>query len=656
MFAFIKNMNLKIKLLCAFAVVLLLPGTLIGYISYETAKDKVDQQMLMSAQENVRLLNQVVTDTITSRVKELEYMSGLIRQGELTGAKPEVHRYLEDYQNLHPEINTIFVGMPDKRFFNAPVTKMADDFDPTVRPWYIAAMNDKAKVAITAPYVSKTTGDYVIALAKVLKDGSGTIGAEIKLKDLETLAKSVKIGERGYAVIADQQRKAVVHADFGPGDALSGDWVDTVFASAQGDITYGSGADSKRMLYATNELTGWKIGGVIYSQELEEQAAPILRKTLIVLAIAFVVFGALALTIVWFITRPLQELTAAAARISEGDLTQRATVRTQDEIGRLGTSFNLMADSLRTLLTEISELSMQLAASSQQLTASSEQTSQATLQIAESISEVASGAGNQVESVERGFESIRGIADGITQITAGAESVSGSATEASEHSAEGSGIMLEAVSRMETVRQQVDQLEQAMNLLNERSAAIGQIAEMMTGIAQQTNILSINASIEAARAGEHGKGFAVVAQEVKKLAEQSRRSAEQIREMNTAVREETVTAVQVTAEVVEGVSGSSVSIRHAGELFGSIKERLQQVASQSKEMTGTMQMISEESSQAVVSMEQVSESTNVTADNTHNVSSATQEQLAAMEEIAASSAALSKMAENMQQLISKFKV
>jgi methyl-accepting chemotaxis protein len=656
LFAFIRNTNLKMKLICSFAVVMLLPGMIIGYISYETSKAKVSEQLLRSADENVELLDGVITDTITSRIKDLEYMSGLIKSPDLTGATPEVRRYLEDYQKLHPEINTVFVGMPDKGFFNAPKTDLGADFDPTVRPWYLAAQKEADKVSVTAPYVSKTTGDFVIALSKTLRDGSGVIGAEIKLKNLETMTQSIKIGERGYAVLLDQQKKSIVHSDFSSGEDLTGEWVNTVFGAAEGDANYNDGSSSKRIRFTTNALTGWKIGGVIETSELSEQAAPILKNTLYVLIAAFVVFGALAVTLVWLITRPLKELGDAAVRISEGDLTQRAKVRGKDEIARLGNSFNAMGDSLRTLLSEISELSVQVAASSEELTASAEQTSKATEQIAVSIQEVAASASHQVKSVDKGFDSIRGMADGIGQISQGAGAVSKSADEASEHSGEGSAAMVEAINQMNTVRGQVDHLEKAMTHLNERSAAIGQIAEMMTGIAQQTNILSINASIEAARAGEHGKGFAVVAQEVKKLADQSRRSAEQIREMIESVRMETTAAVEVTESVVEGVSVGSVSIRHAGELFESIKKRLYQVADQSKSMSETVRIISDESVHAVDSMEQVSRSTTVTADNTHDVSSATEEQLASMEEIASSSAALAKMAENMQQLINRFKV
>lgn len=656
MFAFIRNTNLKMKLIVSFAVVLLLPGILIGYISYDTAKAKVGDQLFRSADENVGLLDQFITETISSRVKDLTYMSQLIRKGELEGKAPDVYRYLDDYQKLHPEINTIFVGMPNKSFFNAPRVKMADDFDPTARPWYQEASKDNSKVAITAPYVSKTTGDFVIALAKVLQDGSGVIGAEIKLKDLDTITKSVKIGERGYAILIDQQRKAIVDPEFGPGEEVTGAWADAIFAAKDGDTTYGKDSSLKRLRFYTNELTGWKIGGVIEMSEQNDQAAPILNKTLIVLSIAFVVFGAMAVFIVWLITKPLEELAGAAALISEGDLTQRAKVRGKDEIGRLGLSFNAMADSLRKLLAEISDLSMQVAASSEELTASAEQTSKATEQIAASIQDVASNAEHQVEGVEKGFEAIRGMASGVTRIAEGAGSVSRSAEEASSHSGEGSVVMVEAIDRMTMVREQVDRLEKAMTMLDERSAAIGQIAEMMTGIAQQTNILSINASIEAARAGEHGRGFAVVAQEVKKLAEQSRQSAERIRDMIESVRVETVSAVEVTEAVVEGVSVSSISIRHAGELFDSIKTRLQQVADQSKSMSEAVNMISQESEHAVASMEQVSESTAVTAENTHDVSSATQEQLASMEEIASSSAALAKLADDMQKLISRFKV
>lgn len=657
MFDFLRNASLKLKLLCSFAVVLLIPGILIGYLSYDTARSKVGQQLLRSADENVALLDHVITDSISSRIKDMAYLARLIGQADLQGKDPAVLRYLDDYMKLHPEINTVFVGTPSAGFFNSPRVKMADGFDPTKRPWYMEAMKNKEQVAITPPYVSKTTGDYVIALAQVLHDGSGVIGGEIKLKDLEALTHSVKIGEHGYAMLIDQARKVIVNQELDPGSEVKAEWADDLFAgSGAGETADGSGAETKRIRYVTNKLTGWKIGGVIEERELKEQAAPILNRMLAVLAAAFVLFGALAVLIVWFMTKPLQELAAVAFRISQGDLTERARIRSKDEIGVLGQSFNAMADSLRGLLAQISELSMQVAASSEQLTASAEQTSKATEQIAESVQEVAGCAEQQVESVGQGFGSIRNMAGGIARIVDGAKEVSASAEEASGHTGEGAAAMEEAVERMGSVRGQVDGLERAIRLLNERSAAIGHIAELMAGIAQQTNILSINAAIEASRAGEQGKGFAVVAKEVKKLAEQSRQSAENIRELIGAVQAETASAVQVTEAVVDGVTAGSASIRRAGELFGSIRGRLGLVAAQAKTMSGAVEEISAESGHAVEAMEQVSQSVDVTADGTQTVSAAAQEQLASMEEIASSSAALAKLAEEMQQLIATFKV
>lgn len=645
------------KLICSFAIVMLIPGMMIGYISYDTAKSKVGDQLIQAADQNVDLLNQIVTSTISSRMKELEYLTTVIGKDQLQGANPEVWRLLADYQKLHPDINTIFVGQPDKSFFNAPAKKLEDGFDPTVRPWYAGAMKDTAKVFIASPYVSRTTGDYVIAFSKILQDGSGVIGAEIKLADLANAAGSVRVGERGYAVILDQQRKAIAHAEFESGAELSGSWVDTVFGNANGDQEYVSDSGvNKRIRYTTNEVTGWKIGGVIDMDEKAEQAFPILKKTLLVLGLSFVAFGFLAILLIILITKPLKELGAAAADISRGDLTRRARVYGRDEIALLGNSFNDMADSLRSLLTQVSDLSMQLAASSQQLTASSEQTTKATLQIAESIQEVAAGSSRQAESVDKGFGSIRSMSEGMADIEKGSTAVSQSADEASEQSGEGSVVMESALVRMDEVQTRVDRLEQVMGMLDQRSSAIGQIAEMMTGIAQQTNILSINASIEAARAGEQGKGFAVVAQEVKKLAEQSRHSAEQIRDMIGSVREETVSAVEVTRSVVSSVGEGSSSLRHAGELFQSIIFKLDAVTECAGQMSEAVRGMSAEAAHAAASMEHVAETASVTAANTHEVSSATEEQLASMEEIASSSAELSRMAENMQQLISRFKV
>jgi methyl-accepting chemotaxis protein len=209
---------------------------------------------------------------------------------------------------------------------------------------------------------------------------------------------------------------------------------------------------------------------------------------------------------------------------------------------------------------------------------------------------------------------------------------------------------------MSSISNTVNDLAKVIKGLGDRSQEIGQIVEVITGIAQQTNLLALNAAIEAARAGEHGRGFAVVADEVRKLAEQSAESAQQITNLIGTIQADTSTAVNVMDSTIQEVSSGIGVVNTAGEAFNRIENLINTVAKQIQEVSAASQQMSVGAMQVVKAIDEISDVSEKTAAGTQNVSAAAQEQLASMEEISASSSSLSKMATELQTLVSRFKV
>jgi len=208
---------------------------------------------------------------------------------------------------------------------------------------------------------------------------------------------------------------------------------------------------------------------------------------------------------------------------------------------------------------------------------------------------------------------------------------------------------------MKMIQSTVQALENTVQTLSERSNEIGRIVEAITQIADQTNLLALNAAIEAARAGEHGKGFAVVADEVRKLAEQSAQSTMQIKDIIDYIQADTKLAVESmsagSAEVLKGIDVTNM----AGKSFKEISDNVQSVTYEIGQISETAKVISEHSNQVAMGIESVLQRTNENTASAQNISAATEEQLASMEEIAASAEALAKMSENLQQTIRQFK-
>ncbi|WP_018130546.1 methyl-accepting chemotaxis protein [Effusibacillus pohliae] len=651
------KMNIKKRLIVSFAAILLIPGTVIGWISFETAKSKVDQQMSQAANQSVQLVDQTINKFLEPEIRDVDFLSQRFKVDQFQGQdSPLVREVLDQFQALHPEIQTTYVGTDTGLMIMSPNQKLPDGYDPRKRPWYQQAMEQKGKVVITEPYVDAITGDVVVTFAKTLKDGSGVVALDLKLNNLAEIVKPLKIGQEGYAFILSKEAKFLIHPTAKPGTDAQGDQRQIMYSKDAGEFQYQYEGELKKMVFATNKLTGWKIAGTWYVKEVNQEAAPIFNRMLLVVAISTLIGALLVYLIIRSVTQPLKKLIEASDRISQGDLTRRIEVRSKDELGQLGESFNKMADSLRSVLTEVGETAIQLAASSEELTASAEQTSKATEQIASTIQEVALGTEQQVHHVKESAKAVNEMSAGVRQIATNAQNVSATAMRASEISAEGGQAIQTAVRQMNSIHLTVNGLAQSVKELGNRSQEIGKIVEVITGIAEQTNLLALNAAIEAARAGEHGRGFAVVADEVRKLAEQSAQSAQQIGELIQTIQAETDKAVQSMETATQAVAAGIGVVDQAGRSFDEIQRAVNEVAEQIQEGSAAAQQISAGTGQVVQAIETISEVTETTAAGTQNVSAAAEEQLASMQEITASAATLAKMAEELQSLVQTFKV
>lgn len=379
---------------------------------------------------------------------------------------------------------------------------------------------------------------------------------------------------------------------------------------------------------------------------------------IVVLGIIAVIVGiSVSLLIGRNISRPIVKLASLAKIIASGDLTsQRIVVQNRDELGELAQSFNDMVGSLRHLIEQVSASAHQLSSSSEELTASAEQASRATAQIADNIQGVADGVDVQVKSVNEGTTTVNELSARFQQISANTETVSAQAMEASGRALEGNTAITTVIDQMNSINRTVHQLAMVVEKLGEQSTEVHQIIDVIRNISAQTNLLSLNAAIEAARAGEHGRGFDVVANEVRKLAQQSAHSAKQIAELISSIQGGMMDAVQsmgtVTAEVTRGID----YVQHAGQSFEKIKDVVENVTSHTQEVTAEIQQITASVNGMTNSMNAILEVTKQSAANTQEVSAATEQQLASSEEIASSSMSLSRMAEHLQQSISRFKI
>jgi methyl-accepting chemotaxis protein len=358
-----------------------------------------------------------------------------------------------------------------------------------------------------------------------------------------------------------------------------------------------------------------------------------LTKIIRIAAIASIIIGlSLSITIGLIISRSVscgvRELGKTATRLANGELTARVDWNSKDELGDVGRSFNQMAIEFSSLISQVRQSADQvaIAAATQSATA-------------DKVSVISDNQTQQAAIAATSIENLNSAVQGIAQKTA---DVVTSSNNASNMSKEGQQIVNKAVLGIQQVANTVSESAKLMSALGQRSDQIGQIIKVIKDIAEQTNLLALNAAIEAARAGEQGRGFAVVADEVRKLAERTATATSEISKMISAIQSETVNAVTTMEKGSTQVSEGVALANQAGASLQNINNSVTHVVEMLKQISESTLTLCE--------------STNDTTMRVEHIAEMARENTSSIDETTHASHDMLKLSAHLQQVVSRFKL
>ncbi|KJR49549.1 Methyl-accepting chemotaxis protein [Desulfosporosinus sp. I2] len=384
------------------------------------------------------------------------------------------------------------------------------------------------------------------------------------------------------------------------------------------------------------------------------------KKSLIMI-VCFVISGVLigilaVLKNYYRFTKPIFYMEKSIIQVAQGDLSQRMRVIKNSDVAELGEAFNLMMDNFENIVLKISESSEQVASSSKELTIIAEQNALVSTQIASSVEQVASGTENQSVAVNKTSLITEDISSSTEEVAASTSEVTNAMIRTIETTQAGQKALDRVVQQMNSINSGTDRVQSSIIELSTSSDKIGEIVGVITSIAEQTNLLALNAAIEAARAGEQGRGFAVVADEVRKLAEQSSEATKQISVLINQNQTNIGTAVSAMKDGTKDVKIGIEVVTVASKSFDEIAYLVENVSTQMQHISATIQQIAIGTQQIVTSVREVDVISAETADQAQSVSAGVEEQTASMEQISSASRDLSTMAFELQSIIGKFKI
>lgn len=433
-----------------------------------------------------------------------------------------------------------FLGLENGAMYRHDPSLNSADYDPRVRSWYKDAKSKKSAY-VTAPYISSSTKKLSMTFVEpIIVNGQfkGAIGGLVFLDDLLNKITALKVLGNGYSTLLDGNGKIIAHPDkalilkeateLSPN--LTANFLNEARRTAK--FTNLTIQNQEVLMYASKiKNSPWVLGLMMDQKTLDAPLYKLGMNILFAVVILLVLVSLVVMQISRILLKDLRRVSESMAQIAQGngDLTQRLTTHSKDEIAELVNNFNHFVALLQTTISHLKKIGVDLSDQANASYRSSQQSAEKLEEQQGNISMVATA--------------IHEMAQATQEIASNATNTANNADETVNASTLGQQQVLKSQNSIRALASDIEGVAEVINNLSQNADGINTILTTISGIAEQTNLLALNAAIEAARAGEQGRGFAVVADEVRVLSQRTYSSIEEIQSMIEALQGITKDAV-----------------------------------------------------------------------------------------------------------------
>lgn len=605
------NISIKNKLTIMFVTVILIMASIQTYM---TGKQLME--------ETYRSVNQFSAAITKSSVLGIEkWIDGKI---QILQSAEQAFNYSAEpisyfSQSEHSgRFDITYAGLSTGEFYQSKSIPVPHDYDPRTRDWYNQA-NNATNAIITSPYIDVGTGKLVITIADSFNTNgyTGVIGADISIQSI--VDDVLSINQDGVtAYLVDGDGKFVAHSDQNmlqkSATVLGREFTINNIDKLARNHSQSEGIVNGREAFITaakETTSGWYFIAVVDKDLAFASVRSVIRDSAIMVVIQLVIIAVLAMFLIKKALAPLNVLSKAMEDLSkgEGDLTQRIAVDSKDEIGHLATHVNAFIEKLQTIIKDI-------ATSSSELNSQSKVSTQVTCKTSD-------GLAIQVNEITQIAAAVHEMSATAQEVANNAQLTAESAISSTESCEQGKQVIIRNQESITNLANQVDTASGIIQELENNAQQINTILSTIRDIAEQTNLLALNAAIEAARAGEQGRGFAVVADEVRVLSQRTHSSTDEIRQMIETLQRNTNSAVHSMDESKKFAQSSVDDANNATTALEDISFSIQQISDMAMQISNAaaeQRTVTDEVSQNIQSASDVSDQMSNEASNSQQLS------------------------------------